>query len=84
MATIGEILDKLEKVELQDGSPNVEGPSLSVTIDTAYDFNYKDVKGYDVGIWGEEAQFLREIVCIVLLGIGLFRLSKKKCSMGIN
>lgn len=64
MATIDEILDKLEKVELQDGTPNVEGPSPSMSIDTSYDFNYKDVKGFGVASWGEEASFLEDIVCI--------------------
>lgn len=62
MSTIEEILEKIEQVELLDGSPNVEGPSLSITLDSAYNFNYEDAKGFRAGKWADETAYLADIV----------------------
>lgn len=60
-------LRALQDLALPDDAADIEGPTLPLGFDAAYDLNYKDAQGLE-SKWAEECNALAEIEEIVKKG----------------
>lgn len=61
MTSTEERIRVLESFPLDDSSTSVQGPTLSLSVDTNYNFFYRDSNGYE-SRWVEETKQLTETV----------------------
>lgn len=60
-------LKALQELALPDDAADIEGPTLPVSFDAGYDFNYKDAAGYETK-WSEECAVLADIEEVIKRG----------------
>jgi hypothetical protein len=60
-------LKALQDLALPDDAADIEGPTLPVSFDAGYDFNYKDAAGYETK-WAEEGTVLADIEEVIKRG----------------
>lgn len=60
-------LKALQDLALPDDAADIEGPTLPVSFDAGYDFNFKDAQGFE-SKWIEECATLADIEEVIKKG----------------
>jgi hypothetical protein len=60
-------LKALQDLALPDDAADIEGPTLPISFDAGYDFNFRDASGYETK-WAEECAMLSDIEEVIKRG----------------